>query len=245
MRGHVSLDFILVAGPPVRASTWEPTAKRLREAGWLVQVPDILAHHASPPAWSEWTRSLLDRIAPTGDSVVVGHSSASPLVADLATKLPARAVIIVDGEIPPSHGAAPPVRPALREFIRSLADAAGTLPIWSKWFSGDEHRIALVGLDILACDPVAFTQFEVGLPKMRIEWFDDTIELANWDHVPAGYIQTSKIYDHATVEAQRRGWPVVRLNGTHLDPTLRPLQTADAILSMSRRLGLARQFDAP
>lgn len=232
----MSFHFILVAGPPVRASSWEPTARRLRESGCSVQAPDILAHHASPPAWSDWTRCLLDHVAPSHDSIVVGHSSASPLVADLATKLPARAVIIVDGDVPPSHGAASPVRPALREFIRDLADADGTLPIWSRWYVGDAYRTSLVGLDILAGDPRAFAQFEVGLPRMRLEWFDDTIELAKWDHVPAGYIQTSNIYDHATAEAERRGWPVARLHGTHLDPTLRPAQTAEAILSMSRRL---------
>ena len=236
----MSSDFVLVAGPLVRASSWEPTAKHLREAGGLVQVPDILAHHASPPAWSAWTRNLLDHIDPVGDLVVVGHSSASALVADLATKLPARSIIIVDGDVPPSQGAASPVRPALRDFIRSLAAADGTLPIWSKWFSGDAQRTSLVGLDTLASDPVAFAQFENGLPKMQVEWFDDTIELASWDHIPAGFIQTSKIYDHAAVEAQRRGWPVTRLQGTHLHPTLRPLETAAAILSMSRRLGAAR-----
>jgi hypothetical protein len=144
------------------------------------------------------------------------------LVADLATKLPARGVIIVDGDIPPSHGAASPVRPALRDFIRDLADADGTLPIWSTWYVGHAHRSSLVGLDILAEDPVAFAQFEAGLPRLRLDWFDDTIELARWDHVPAGYIQTSKIYDHATAEAERRGWPMAHLGGTHLDPTLRP-----------------------
>ena len=156
-------DFVLVAGPMVRASSWEPTAKHLREAGWLVQVPDLLAHHAAPPAWSAWTRSLLDHIAPARELILVGHSSASALVADLATKLPARSLIIVDGDIPPSQGAASPVRLALREFIRSLAEADGTLPIWSKWFSGDAQRTSLVGLDILASDPVAFAQFENGL----------------------------------------------------------------------------------
>jgi hypothetical protein len=162
------------------------------------------------------------------------------LVADLAIKLPARGVIIVDGDIPPPQGAASPVRPALREFIRNLADAAGVLPIWSKWYSGDARRTSLVGLDILASDPVAFAQFENGLPRLPLDWFDDTIELASWGHIPAGYIQTSDIYDHATLEAQRRGWPVARLHGTHLDPTLRPAQTADAILAMSRRLETAR-----
>lgn len=111
------------------------------------------------------------------------------------------------------------------------------LPIWSKWFDGDEQRRSLIGIDILAGDPPAFAQFEDGLPNMRLDWFDDTVDLPSWDHIPAGFIQTSDIYDHATVEARRRGWPVVRLHGTHLDPTLRPVDTAEAILSMSRQLG--------
>jgi pimeloyl-ACP methyl ester carboxylesterase len=196
-----------------------------------------LAHHASPPAWSAWTRSLLDHIAAAGELILVGHSSASALVADLATRLPTRSVIIVDGEVPPSLGAASPVRPALRDFIRSLAEADGSLPIWSKWFAGDAQRASLVGIDILASDSVAFAKFENGLPKMQVDWFDDTIELASWDHIPAGYIQTSRIYNHAAAEAQRRGWPVMSLQGTHLDPALRPVETAEAILSMSRRLG--------
>lgn len=220
----------------MRASSWEPTATRLREAGWRVQVPDILAHHASPPAWNAWTRSLLDYITPTGESIVVGHSSASTLAADLATKMPARGVIVVDGDVPPFQGAATPVRPALREFIQGLADADGVLPIWSRWFVNDAQRASLVGLNMLAGDPVAFAHFEKGLPRLRLGWFDDTIDLVSWAHVPAGYIQTSKIYDHATAEAQRRGWPVMRLHGTHLDPTLRPSETAEAIVSMSRRL---------
>jgi pimeloyl-ACP methyl ester carboxylesterase len=232
----VSPDFVLVAGPLVRASSWEPTAKHLREAGWRVQVPDILAYHAVPPAWRAWTRSLLDHIAPADELVVVGHSSASVLAADLAIRLPTRSLIIVDGEVPPSQGPASPVRPALRDRIQSLAEPDGSLPVWSKWFSGDAERTSLVGLDILASDPLAFAQFENELPKMQVDWFDDTIELASWDHIPAGFIQTSRIYDHAAAEAQRRGWPVTRLQGTHLHPTLRPAETADAILSISRRL---------
>ena len=228
--------FILVAGPPVRAASWDPTATCLRAQGCSVQVPDLLAHHSEPPAWKDWTGHLLDHIDQTGEVIVVGHSSASPLVADLATRLPARAVIIVDGDIPPPHGAASPVRPALRDFIRSLTDPTGMLPVWSRWFTGDAPRRALVGLDILAKDPGAFAQFEKGLPRLPVDWFDDTIELADWSHVPAACIQTSAIYDHATAEALRRGWPTARLNGTHLDPTLRPVETADAILAMARRL---------
>jgi hypothetical protein len=96
--------------------------------------------------------------------------------------------------------------------------------------------MSLVGVDILARDAAAFARFESGLPQMHISWFDDAIELAGWDHIPAGFIQTSAIYDHAAVAAQRRGWPVANLRGTHLHPTLHPAETANAILAMSHQL---------
>jgi hypothetical protein len=87
----------------------------------------------------------------------------------------------------------------------------------------------------LARDPVAFAEFERGLPRLSIDWFDDTIELAGWDDVPAGFIQCSSIYDHAAQEAGRRGWPVVRLEGTHLHPMLEPAETVLAIESLLRQ----------
>ena len=80
---------------------------------------------------------------------------------------------------------------------------------------------------------------------MHVGWFEDTINLANWDHVRAGFIQTSPIYDHAFAEAQRRGWPVTRLQGTHLHPTLQPAETADAIISMSRQLARSGAQSSP
>jgi hypothetical protein len=101
--GAMSLEFILVAGPLVRASSWEPTARHLRGAGYRVQVPDVLAYHHPPPSWSAWNSHLLEHINPCSKSVFVGHSSASALVADLAAKLPCLCLIIVDGELPPSQ----------------------------------------------------------------------------------------------------------------------------------------------
>lgn len=232
----MSSEFILVPGPLVRVSSWEPTAKHLRDAGCRVQTPDVLAHHAAPPSWSIWTWHLLELLTPCDQPIVVGHSSASALVADLATKLPARGIVMVDGDVPPSHGKASPVRPTFLDYIEGLADAEGVLPIWSKWFASDPQRRSLVGLDILARDPAALARFESDLPTMHVDWFRDTIELADWTHVPAGFIQTSALYDHAAKEALRRGWPVIHLSGTHLHPTLCPAETASAILAISSRL---------
>jgi hypothetical protein len=38
----MSLNFVLVPGPLVRASSFEPTAKELRKSGHHVQTPDVL-----------------------------------------------------------------------------------------------------------------------------------------------------------------------------------------------------------
>ena len=200
----MSLDFILVAGPLVRASSWEPTARHLREAGYRAQVPDVLAIHQPPPSWRAWNAHLLELVEAGSGSVLVGHSSASALVADLACKLSCRGLIIVDSDGPPSQGSATPVRPELRDFIECLAAPDGTLPICSRW-TADARRASLVGLDILVRDPVALAEFKRGLPTLSTDWFDDTIDLAAWYRIPSGYIQTSAIYDHAAAEARRRG----------------------------------------
>jgi hypothetical protein len=100
----------------------------------------------------------------------------------------------------------------------------------------DASRASLVGLDALASDPIAFAEFESGLPRLSLDWFNDTIELANWDHIPVGFIRTSALYDHSAAEAQQRGWPVARLQGTHLHPTLNPAETAGAIIAMTHQL---------
>jgi hypothetical protein len=87
--------------------------------------------------------------------------------------------------------------PALRAFIQTLAGTDGYLPVWSKWFDGDRRRASLVGIDILRSDRNALARFESGLPKMHVSWFDETMDLARWDHIPAGFIQASRLYDHA------------------------------------------------
>jgi hypothetical protein len=228
--------IVLVAGPLVGASSWEPTASRLRAAGARVQIPDVLARAGRVPSWREWTSYLLDQSSAGEAPILIGHSSASTLVVDLATKMSVRGIIIVDGDIPPASGLAPPVRPALRNFIAGLADENGLLPPWSQWWVNDISRAELVGVDVLRRDPQAFRSFEMDLPRMTLGWFDDAIDLAPWEHIPAGYVKLSPIYDHAADEASRRNWPVRQLQGTHLDPTLRPDETAAAIQAVCREL---------
>jgi pimeloyl-ACP methyl ester carboxylesterase len=228
-------NIVLVTGPMVGASSWAPTADRLRASGARVQVPDVLALLGYAPPWSAWTSYLADLISLAEEPILVGHSLASTLVADLATKMPVRGVIIVDGDMPPANGPALPGKATFRDYVKSLADENGVLPPWSRW-QRDQRRAQLVGIETLALDPDAFESFEKGLPRIMARWFDDVIDLAPWDHVPAGYIQTSAIYDQDAEEALRRGWPVKRMQGTHLHPTLKPDETVSAIEEICREL---------
>jgi hypothetical protein len=232
----MNFDLILVTGPLVGASSWEPTADCLRAAGAHVEIPNVLSGLKNPPAWSEWTAHLTSLVPINGGQIFVGHSSASVLVAEMAGKFPCKGIIVVDGEVPPATGRTPPIRPSFRKYINGLADGDGELPPWSRWFSNDPRRERLVGIDILRSREKDFAIFESELPQMNLRWFDDEIELRSWDHVPAGFVQTSAIYEHAAEEALRRGWPVRRLSGTHLHPTLQPEETAAAIAETAREL---------
>lgn len=232
---------VLITGPLVGVSSWLPTAERLRAAGRTVHIPDALSRRGPVPGWCDWSRQLVPQIPHAEPVLLVGHSSATSLIAELATLLPAhkqpvRGLILVDGEVPPVSGPATPVRPGLRDFIAALPEEGGRLPPWSQWFIDDPQRATMIGIDRLARDPAAFAAFEQTLPRMTKVWFEATIDLRPWDHVPAGYIQTSDIYDHAMAEAERRHWPRLRLQGTHMHPTLAPDEMAKAILEMSDRL---------
>jgi Alpha/beta hydrolase family len=228
-------DLVLVTGPMVGASSWAPTAEQLRAAGWRVHVPDILSANGALPPWHALSAHYAKLLSLDNPPILVGHSLATVVVADLAVRVPARGLIMVDGEIPPASGPVPPGRESFRAFVSGLAGDDGGLPRWSDWWR-DHPRRALTGIDELAHDANAFALFTNDQPRVPAAWFDDTIDLAPWAHNPAGYIQTSGFYDHSAEDAEARGWPLLRLQGTHLHPALQPDETARGIAEIARKL---------
>jgi hypothetical protein len=228
-------DLVLVTGPMVGASSWAPTAERLRASGWRVQVPDVISVHGALPPWHALSAHYAKLLSPARPPILVGHSLATVVVADLATQMATSGLIMVDGEIPPACGPVLPGREAFRTFVLGLADDDGALPPWSDWWR-DHPRRSYSGLDELARDADAFALFWKDQPHVCSSWFDDTIDLAPWAHIPAGYIQTSGFYDHTADDAEARGWPLRRLQGTHLHPTLQPEETARAIAAIAHEL---------
>lgn len=220
-------DLVLVTGPMVGASSWGPTADRLRTLGWRVHVPDILASSAQLAPWRQLSTHYARLVSLEDPPILVGHSLATVVIADLAGRIPACGLIMLDGEIPPASGPVPPGSDSFRAFIAGLADRDGYLPPWSDWY--DQRRSSLVGIEQLAQYPDLLATLRKDQPRVTRRWFDDRIDLAPWSHIPSGFIQTSVFFDHAADEAQRRGWPALRIKGTHLHPTLQPDETAAAI----------------
>jgi hypothetical protein len=228
-------DLVLITGPMVGASSWAPTAGRLRASGWRVHVPDIVLANGALPPWHGLSTQYAKLLSLDSPPILVGHSLATVVVADLALRTAARGLIMVDGEIPPASGPVPPGRESFRAFVLGLAGDDGWLPRWSEWWR-DHPRRSFTGIDELACDANAFELFENDQPRVPAAWFDDTIDIAPWTDSPAGYVQTSRFYDHSAEDAEARGWPILRLPGTHLHPTLQPDETARAIAVIACKL---------
>jgi hypothetical protein len=225
----------LIAGPLVRASSWEPTADVLRDLGFAVVVPEVISSPWEYPAWSSWADRLLALLSRDECLTLVGHSSASVLVAQLAGSMHAEGIVLVDGVVPPSSGAVGPVPDRLLGFLSGLYGPDGVLPPWSDWWDASPLQGA-IGIPLLRVNEQAYQTFRQALPRMARVWFDDVAYLNPWRHTPVGYLQLSSLYAGSAAEADQLGWPVVRLNGTHLHPITAPRETASAIAALHARL---------
>jgi pimeloyl-ACP methyl ester carboxylesterase len=229
-------DIVIIQGPLVGASGMVPLADRLRAKGLHVHVPDVLDGQETPPRWSAWSTHLTRLVSLDGRMpVLVGYSASTTLAAELATRIPTQGIVFLDGDIPPATGRVAPGSEWLRKRVEALDDSDGRLPVWSDWFTTEQERAA-TGITTLQANAKAWDAFKRDQPRMTRDWFRDEIDLPPWSDVAAGYVQLSRFFDPSAEEAEKRGWPVVRLKGTHLHPTLDPEATADAILRVCGRL---------
>ena len=220
--------IVMISAPLTVAASLEPTAQHLRRLGCSVILPDVLSSTRNLPRWRDWPDILLAEFPSSRAVTLIGHSSATLLVAQLASSMPEANLILLDGDIPPAAGAVTPISSRLAEIVARLPDEAGVLPPWSTWWSEplDRH----IGIDQLSQgDRQALAMAE---PRFLRTWFSDHLDLAEWMDRPTAYIQTSIFYDEALQEAQSHGWPTIRIEGTHLHPMLRPVETAEAIATI-------------
>jgi hypothetical protein len=169
---------------------------------------------------------------------LVGYSASTALAAEIATRIPTQGIVFLDGDIPPAAGRVAPGSERVRRRVEVLDASDGRLPPWSDWFTTDEEK-AVIGISALQANAKAWDAFKRDQPRMAPDWFRDEIDLSPWDHVAAGYVQLCRLFDRSAEDAEKRGWPVARLKGTHLHPAVEPQETAEAILRVCRSMAEA------
>ena len=76
------------------------------------------------------------------------------------------------------------------------------------------------------------------MPQLPLDYFAERVQAPKgWPDAPCGYLRFSDAYEDAAADADARGWPVVSLEGGHLEPAVRPGAVAGALLDLLTRLG--------
>ena len=182
-------------------------------------------------SWSEFAAAVAAQVANVGDdTVLVGHSGAGLLLPQVAAQVGATPLIFVDADVPPDTGEANLMPAEILVELRRLA-VDGLLPPWSAWFGPDAMRE-------LVPDAERRAAITAELPRLPLAYFENRVPVpAGWAAAGGGYVLLSdEAYGDQSAAAARRGWPVVRLPGGHLDIVTRPEPIAAAIIEIAAEL---------
>lgn len=216
------MTILLIHSPLVGPGSLQPTANALIKHGVAARVLKTHNEAGTPPAWRDLPAHLLAQMERRDGHVLVGHSMAGLLAADLAGRTRARGLVYLDANIAPTAGTIGPAEPSFLDFVKSLDPGTGVLPPWADWW-GDG------AFDRLPLSDTARRALHDEAPQIPLAWFDDTFEIDDWSEIPTGYLQTSAVFDEQADMARGRNWPCLSLDGSHLHPMAFPDETANAL----------------
>lgn len=136
--------------------------------------------------------------------LVVAHSNAG-LVAPMAAA--GAPVVFVDAALPPSDGPCTMAPAPLTAHLASLADRAGLLPPWTRWW--DESEVAPLFPDAQTRHLV-----EGGQPRLPLGYFRSRVEApAGWEEGRHAYLAFGGTYAAELARARGLGWPTRVMDG--------------------------------
>jgi hypothetical protein len=220
-------SFVLVHSPLVGPTTWRWVADELEERGHRVVIP-VVTESVTSKGWEAFVESVADQSGDLVGKVVVGHSGAGPLLPKIVEQTCQQPglFVFVDPGIPPETGDAELMPSEFLEELRAMAHD-GILPRWSEWFGPG-------AIDELIPDHKRRAAVCSELPQLPVAYFESRVPVPDgWSGAGGGYLLLSQPYATDAGEAASRGWPVIRLPGSHLDIVTRPAAIADATLSLA------------
>jgi pimeloyl-ACP methyl ester carboxylesterase len=219
--------LVFVHSPLVGPSTWAPVASRFAERGVPTCLPDLTGVAAGDePRWHGAVAVARREIESldTGETVLVAHSGAGPLLPAIGRGLAVRvrAYVFVDATLPRPGRATPLAPPAFLAMLTDLA-VGGVLPPWSRWWPAGTF-------EALVPDDRTRHRLEIEMPRLPLAYFEDAVPpVAGWDEAPGAYLRLSVPYEDDASDAEARGWPTARLEATHLRIVTDPEDVATRI----------------
>ncbi|MFI4975450.1 MAG: hypothetical protein ACHP84_13000 [Caulobacterales bacterium] len=163
--------------------------------------------------------------------MVVLHSGAGGLAPAIAERCDRLAgLIFIDAVLPhPGRSWADTAPPGLADRLRGLAED-GMLPTWDRWFPAD-------AIARLLPDAPTREAFLRDLPPTPLAWLDaPSPRSAEWEAIPAAFVQLSDAYADEAAEADRLGWTVRRFPLHHLAMLSDPAKVAALLMDVSLSL---------
>lgn len=233
--GGCRLTFVLVHSPLVGPASWASVASQLEARGVATVVPSLMVE--PQPGCLLWQAGVDAIVEAAADAepplVLVAHSGAGVLLPPAGARLGRPGgYVFVDATLPKARGTRlAALHPALRSRLEGMAEQ-DMLPPWSEWWGRG-------ALEVLIPDEDVRARFEAELRPVPLALFEEVVPVpARWPDAPCGYLRLSPAYTEEEAEAARRGWLVTHLDGTHLEPLLRPAAVARSLLSVVTRMGV-------
>lgn len=214
--------LLLIPSPYVGAVSWRPTAALLPDA----QAVDYGV--VSGPDWYEGVAGRIAAQAGRSPWIAVLHSGAGAFAPALAAASSGLAgFIFVDSVLPYPGRSALEAAPAEQIDQFKALTTHGLLAPWNTWFPEDP-------LSRLLPDPQLREAFVRDLPRTPFAFLEaKSPDRAEWEQLPAAYVQLSRIYEDQAARAEARGWPVRRARLNHLAISSHPAEVAELLRGLA------------
>ena len=229
--------FVLIHSPLVGPYTWSLVAEELRRRGYKVVIPALKSQPSG--AGTYWERHVehvsasLHAVPCETPVILVGHSGAGPLLPAVSQRIeqPVVAYLFVDAMLPENGKCRLDLfeSPQAADQFRRKAKN-GLLPVWS----ADDLR------QLIPDEPIC-TRFVSELSPLPLQVYEESLPVfEGWPETPCAYLQfgSNPAYAPAVLRARQAGFACSTLEAGHFHMLVAPGAVAEALLDLTRRMGL-------
>ena len=218
--------IVILPSPLLPTLAYAGLADALMRAGTEVSMARVDLSRGEGPAElaNRWAGELEQ------GSRMVAHSNAgflAPLVREKAGSH--QGIVFMDAALPPESGTFSLAPPRFRRLLGRLADGAGLLPAWTRWWPREQLA------DVIPDEQ--FDQIDRACPLLSLTYFDAQLSApTEWSLGPNAYLAFGDTYADELAFARRQLWPSATLRGSHLAFLASADEVAAALLDLVEQL---------